>query len=380
MGQDPLSNITILGAGFGALTTLRQLRRRGVQAEITVIAPRDELHYLPSAIWIPSGLRKPDDLRIPLAHLFAAQRAQFIQASVTGLADGGRTVRTDKGEFRNDQLVIATGGRFIRKLAGIEFALVPCEGIAVTEEMGQRLQALQGGTIAVGFATNPNEQSAMRGGPMFEFLFGIDALLRQQGRRSQFQIVFFSPAARPGARLGEKAVDGLLAEMARREIRTHLGHKILSFDERKVFTEGGEIDADLILFMPGLTGPAWLEGSGLPLSPGGMIAADAKCRVHGVPGVWVIGDCGSYPGPDWLAKQAHQADLQAKAAAANIAAAMAGREPSVNFRPELICIIDTLKDGILVYRSKRLSFVTPKIRLFHWMKRFFEIYYLREFS
>ena len=32
-------------------------------------------------------------------------------------------------------------------------------------------------------------------------------------------------------------------------------------------TEGGQIPADLILFMPGMTGPAWIQGSPLPLSP-----------------------------------------------------------------------------------------------------------------
>ena len=125
--------------------------------------------------------------------------------------------------------------------------------------------------------------------------------------------MFFNPAARPGARLGPEAVDSLLAEMARRDIRTHLGHKMVRFEEKKVVTEGGEFAADLILFMPGLTGPAWLDKAGLPLSPGGMVAADVLCPVKDRPNVWVIGDAGSYPGPDWLAKQAHQADLQAKA-------------------------------------------------------------------
>ena len=34
--------------------------------------------------------------------------------------------------------------------------------------------------------------------------------------------------------------------------------------------------------------------------------------------VWVVGDAGSFPGPEWMPNQAHQADLQAKAAAANV--------------------------------------------------------------
>lgn len=374
-----MTDITILGSGFGALTTVRELRRHGVAAEITVISPRDELHYLPSTIWLPAHLRTGAELKIPLARFFARHDVRFVKAAVTGLSDGGRTVISEAGEHRNDHLVVATGGRFIRKLPGIEHALIPCEGIAVGEEIERRLAALEGGTIAVGFATNPNEQGAMRGGPMFEFLFIIDTLLRKQGRREKFEIVFFNPAERPGQRLGPKAVDGLLAEMRRRGIRTHLGHKMVRLEERKVVTEGGEIDADLILFMPGLTGPAFLAQADLPLSPGGMIVADRKCRVEGRPGVWVVGDSGSYPGPDWMPKQAHQADLQAKAAAANIAAELTGRAPSVDFKPELICIVDTLDAGMLVFRNERFNFVGPKSILFHWMKRAFERHYLRAF-
>lgn len=374
-----MTTIAILGSGFAALTTVRELRRRKVDAEIVVISPREKLHYLPSAIWLPAHLRKGDDLKIPLAPFFARHKVNYVQAEVIGLADAGRAVLTDKGEYRNDHLVVATGARFIRKLPGIENALVPCEGVAVGEEIARRLDALESGTIAVGFATNPNEQGAMRGGPMFEFLFIIDTLLRRQGRRQKFELVFFSPAPRPGARLGPKAVDGLLAEMKRRGIRTQLGAKMVRIEEKKVVTEAGEIDADLILFMPGLTGPAWLAKADVPLSPGGMISADAGCRVEGRPNVWAVGDVGSFPGPDWLAKQAHQADLQAVAAAANIAASLKGGEPGVKFKAELICIVDTLDAGILVFRNEKLNFVSPKMKIFHWLKGFFESYYLRAF-
>jgi sulfide:quinone oxidoreductase len=374
-----MNKVTILGSGFGALTTIRELRRLKVEAEITVISPRDELHYLPSSIWIPTGLVNGEDLRVPLTRFFKRKNVRFIRASATGLADGGRTVITDAGQYRNDHLVVATGARYLRKLPGLDNALIPCEGIATAEEIARRLKAMQGGTVAIGFATNPNEQGAMRGGPMFEYLFILDSLLRREGRRDRFEIIFFNPAARPGARLGPEAVDGLLAEMAKRGIRTHLGHKLVRFEANKVVTEGGEFAADLILFMPGLTGPAWLENTDLPLSPGGMIAADALCRVQDRPGVWVVGDAGSYPGPDWLAKQAHQADLQAKAAAANIAAVLAGREPASEFRAELICIVDTLKSGILVYRTPSHNFVSPQMRLFHWAKRVFERRYIRAY-
>jgi hypothetical protein len=122
---------------------------------------------------------------------------RHVAAEVTGLQDGGRTVLTSAGALPNDALLIATGGRFIKKLPGIEHAITPCEGIAAAEQIRDRLRALQGGTIAVGFAANPQEPQAVRGGPMFEFLFGIDTQLRREGRRDRFELVFFNPSPSP---------------------------------------------------------------------------------------------------------------------------------------------------------------------------------------
>jgi sulfide:quinone oxidoreductase len=373
------SRITVLGAGFAGLSTIRELRRRDARADITLVAPRAELHYLPGIIWIPSGIRRREDLVVPLERFLRRHRVRFVAAEVTGLRDGGRTVLTSTSELANDALVIATGGRFIRKLPGIEHSITPCEGIAAAELIRKRLQDMEGGAIAVGFAGNPNEPQAMRGGPMFEFLLGIDEQLRQERRRERFELTFFSPAAQPGDRLGPQAVQYLLGEMARRGIKTHLGHKLQRFEPKKVVTEGGEIAADLILFMPGMTGNAWFDATELPRSPGGLLQADAQCRVPGLHQVYVVGDSGSFPGPDWMPKQAHMADLQAAAAARNLLDELAGKPPRAGFRVEVACIIDSLSHGTLVWRSERHTVLLRSSRLLHWAKRAFEWQYLRRY-
>jgi sulfide:quinone oxidoreductase len=374
-------SVTVIGAGFGALSVVRELRRRDASLDITLIAPRAELHYLPGIIWIPSGLRTREQLVVPLDNFFRRMRVKHVAGEVTGLRAGGRVVdiSTDGtvSEVRNDALVIASGGRFIKKLPGIEHAITPCEGIAAAERIRDRLQQMTGGTIACGFAGNPNEPSAVRGGPMFEFLFGIDEQLKREGRRDQFELVFFNPSTEPGNRLGPKAVRHLLDEMARRNIRTHLGHKLKSFHADSVVTEGGEFKADLILFMPGMTGNLWFDQTELARSPGGLLKADAQCRVAGASQVYVVGDSGSFPGPDWMPKQAHMADLQAAAAATNLLAALQGQAATATFKVELICIIDALDRGSLVWRTPRRNIILPSFRLFHWAKRGFERLYLR---
>ena len=185
-------------------------------------------------------MRQPEDLVVPLRNFFARMGVSYHQAAAEGLRDGGRVVITDQGELNNDGLIIACGGRFIRKLPGIEHSFLPCGGVEVTAQVRDRLADLEGGTLAFGFSGNPKEPSAMRGGPVFEFLFGIDAWLRKQGRRDNFNLVFFTPAEKPGQRLGPKAVKGLMAEMKKRNIQTHLGHKLKCFEAGKVVTEGGE--------------------------------------------------------------------------------------------------------------------------------------------
>jgi sulfide:quinone oxidoreductase len=209
-------HITVIGTGFAAMTAVRELRKQSRDVAISVISPSKEFIFLPSLIWIPSGVRQPQDLSVPLDNFFARHRVEFIEAEVTGLKDGGRTVITANGEVSNDALIIASGGRFLKKLPGIEHAITPCEGIPAAVAIRDRLNEMEGGTIAIGFGGNPKEPSAMRGGPMFEFLFGIDSLLRKQGRREKFKLVFFNPAPEPGKRLGPNAVKGLLGTMAKR--------------------------------------------------------------------------------------------------------------------------------------------------------------------
>ena len=379
-----MKKITIIGAGFAGLTAVRQLRKLDRNCEITLISPRAELHYLPSLIWVPSGLRKREDIVVPLDNFFKRLDVKFHQANVTGLREGGRVVETDNkginnGDVHNDGLIIASGGRFIKKLPGIEYAITPCEGIDGVEKIRDRLLAMSGGTIAFGFAGNPKEPSAMRGGPMFEFLFGTDTLLKKQRRRNNFKLVFFTPAEKPGNRLGPKAVEKLLGEMKKRDIQTYLGQKMKAFEAHRVVTENGEFKADLIIFMPGMTGNKWFDNTELPRSEGGLIKANRHCKVESMAGVYVAGDSGSFPGPDWMPKQAHMADLQAEAAAKNLLAELNAQTADATFKVELICIVDSNDKGMVIRRTESKNIMLPSMILFHWMKRLFEWSYLRKY-
>jgi sulfide:quinone oxidoreductase len=373
-----MKHIVIIGAGFGGLTAVRTLRKLNAKARITVIAPKDVFEYLPSAIWVPYDLRKREDIEVPLEPFFTRHDVHHVQQRVTGLDPEQKQVFTDGETVGYDYLIVASGGQFIKKLPGVkEHALIPCEGASVAETLGKRMQALNSGTIAFGFAGNPNDPTAMRGGPIFEFLFGADTWLRKNNKREAINLIFFSPAPRPGQRLGDKAVDAILGEMKRRNITTYLGNKPTQIDATGVTTEATRFDADIVVFMPGVTGPAWLAQSGLELSSGGFIEADVHTRAKGQEVIFVAGDSGHFPGPDWMPKQAHMADLQAEAAAKNIDALINNQAATATFKTELACIIDSLDSGSLVFRTEQRN-IMFKTKLLHYAKRGFERLYLRK--
>jgi sulfide:quinone oxidoreductase len=95
--------------------------------------------------------------------------------------------------------------------------------------------------------------------------------------------------------------------------------------------------------------------------------------------VYVAGDAGSFPGPDWMPKQAHMADLQARTAVRNLTAELQGKTPTATYRVELLCIVDANDRGMLVGRTERYNLVLPSSRALHWIKRAYEWWYLRRY-
>lgn len=373
-----MTRIVIVGSGFAGCTAIRTLRKNGYKDEITLISPQPELFYFPSLIWVASGQRQESDLRINLQQFIVQHNVNYHAGRVTGINTSDKQLITDSGEVAYDYVIVASGGRYIQKLPGIENAHIACSGWQATKSWADKLAAMDNGKLAFGFASNPKEPSAMRGGPVFEFMFGTDTLLKQQGKRNQFELHFFSPAPRPGARMGEKAVDRLLGEMASRDIHTHLGSKMKAIEADKISTESETFETDLTLFIPGMTGPAWAAESGLTLSEGGFFKANEYCRIVDSEDIYVAGDAGSFPGPDWKPKQAHMADLQAEAAAKNILNRIGNADDQHTFKTELICIIDTNTTGTMVYRDPKRT-LQMKGKPFHWAKTLFEWNYLRPY-
>lgn len=322
-------------------------RRLYARYDITLIGTGTFV-YIPAIPEFLTGKRHTRGITVDIRPFLRRRNIRFIEAHVTGIEDGGRTVVTDRGRYRNDALFIGTGPSFRKDdIPGTaEHTYSPCYGPADMERFMEKLASLDAGTIYIGFKINKTDGFvAGRTGPMYECACLLDYALRQRGVRDRFEIHFFSPNRSPG----EKGV--LTDRLRERDIILDDGYGPAAF------VEGGLIDpdgafrkADLVLYSPEMTGPAFAHGSCLPLSAGGHIDVDRYGQVKGLSNVFAAGDCAAHENPPpWVPHQAHMAQLRAKAAARNMRAVLAGRPAAARYRHELSCILNMENDALWMH-------------------------------
>ena len=133
-----------------------------------------------------------------------------------------------------DHLVIAMGASKM-KHKGIENTLSICgapeQSLEIRHEIN-RLIAMGEGKICFGFGGNPNDSSAVRGGPGFELLFNVHNLLKKKGIRDKFELTFFAPMAEPGKRMGPQALNMMDKYFNMLDIKQHFGKKIKQFEKK----------------------------------------------------------------------------------------------------------------------------------------------------
>ncbi len=371
-------SVLILGGGFAGLEAAIFLRRQAF--DVTLVSDRAFLFVYPTSIWVATGEVPFDDVCVDLNSLARSHGFAFVEGAVEAI-DSGRRQATVGGQVLSaDYLVVATGGAKMWP-KGAAHTLSPCGPPSGSVDIARALaRLLDNGTgrIAVGFGGNPNDPSAVRGGPAFELIFNIDTLLRRRGLRDRFTLTFFAPMAVPGQRMGAKAVKAVERLFARQGIQSRYGKKIAEFDAGGVRLEdGSRIDADLTVFIAAGDGHPVVKASDLPRNDAGFVRIDPTCAVPGREGVFAVGDVAALDGPEWRAKQGHVAEVMARVAAANIASHAAGRPMDATYieHVNIVCLMDTGNGAALVYRDDRTQRLVPLPVVGHWLKKAWAWYF-----
>jgi sulfide:quinone oxidoreductase len=365
-------SVLVLGGGFAGLESAVQISKRGF--DVTLVSDRPYLFMYPTSIWIPTGEAPFEDACLDLADVARRRGLRFVQGKVEAVEGARRRAVVDGSEHTADHLVIAIGAGRLRP-KGVEHTHTIGGDPRATVAFKEALDALLArgrGRIVMGFGGNPADGSAVRGGPAFEMIFNVDTLLRRRGLREPFELTFFAPMARPGERMGDKAVAAVGRMFARLGIGTRYGKKIAAFERGGVvFEDGSRLDSDLTLFVPAGDGHPVIKASDLPKNAAGFVRIDPHCAVPGMSGVWAVGDAAALEGPEWRAKQGHLAEVMARAAAFNLAAAEAGRPERTSYLDHMaiLCVMDTGTGAAWVYRDEHRQRLVPLPIVGHWMKK-----------
>lgn len=370
-------SVVVLGGGIAGVEAAIQCRRAGLQVEL--VSDRDYLFVYPISIWVPVGTLPFEDAKLPLKEIAKAHGFRLTVDRVTAMDAAARQFTlAEAGVRQADHVILALGGGKTR-IPGQEHTLSICGDPEQSLQLKARIDALVekgSGRIALGFGGNPNDPSAVRGGPAFELLFNLDHKLRKLGLRNRFDLTFFAPMAQPGARMGTRALQMMDQQFRAKGFGTRFGVKIKQFEAGGVlFDDGSTLPSDLVMYIPAGAGSELIRASGLPLNPAGFVQIEPSCQIAGLPGWYAVGDVAALEGPEWKAKQGHLAEAMARVAATDLVGAPGRQAGTYQGALSILCLMDMGNGAGLVYRNSRRALMVPLPVIGHWMKRFWGKYY-----
>ena len=369
-----MRRVLVLGGGFAGVEAAIYLRKQDL--DVTLVSDRDYFYIYPTSIWIPTGEATQEDVSVPLDKLAMKHGFQLIIDPVQKLEAEAKKVILESGRILEGYpYIVVALGQDKMQLKGLEHTLSICGKPEEATELYERLDTLiqkKKGKIAIGFGGNPKDTSAVRGGPAFEVLFNVHTYLKKKGVRENFELTFFAPMAKPGQKMGEKALVMMDKMFKMTHIQKKIGTKITHFEEDGIYFEDEtKLESDLIMFISAGTGHHILKESGLPLSDAGYVVTNAYNEIEGFDGVYAIGDSASLMGPEWRAKQGHVAEVMAKNVAYNIMNSIQNIDSKRSYMEHLniLCVMDTGNGAAFVYRSDKGGKMIPMPIVGHWMKK-----------
>lgn len=354
-------HVLVLGAGFGGLELTTDLAERfGEDVQVTLIDKTESFVFGFSKLDVMFGRSLPEQVEHAYADI-VKPGVTFVQAEITAIDAGTRTVQTSAGEFAGDFLVIALG-------ADYDLDLTP--GLAefgddfYTEEsafaLRDKLDAFDGGDVLVGVTTAPFKCPPAPS----EAALLIHELLVKKGARDRSTIALAIPFGRPIPPSPEASAV-LVESFAERGIEWLADTPVVRLEEGVAHLGSGATrNFDLYLGVPSMVAPPVLVESGL--IEDGWVPVNPQTLETQYEGVYAIGDVAAVGTP----RAGVFAEGQAKITAERIAARIAGETSDQLYPGRGSCYIEfgggevgrvdieffgDVKQGVLVGRSTELG-------------------------
>jgi sulfide:quinone oxidoreductase len=349
-----MPRIVVLGAGVGGISMAYELKAKvGPRAEIMVVSDSEWFHFAPSNPWVALGRRKPADIRVRLPETLGRCGIGFDATGARRVLPADNAIELNDGRrLGYDYLVIAIG-------AALAFDEIPGLGpkansisichVDDAADAAKRWERFcdSPGPIVIGAV-----QGASCFGPAYEFALMVNTELRRRKIRDRVPMTFITSEPYIGhlGRGGIGDTKGQLESLLRDcNIRWMTSTRIDRIEPgtvecTEIVAEGKSgpphsFPSKLTMFIPAFRGVSCLmgdDGKGLPglADPRGFVLVDKLQCNPTYRNVFAVGVCIAIPPyehtpvPVGVPKRGYMIESMVTAATENIAALVAGKEPT----------------------------------------------------
>ncbi|WP_395670276.1 NAD(P)/FAD-dependent oxidoreductase [Phenylobacterium sp.] len=296
--------VVIVGGGFGGLETARALERAPV--EVTLIDRQNHHCFQPLLYQVATATLSPADVAWPIRAILSRQlNLRVVMAHVTAVDTAARVVRTNGGDFRYDQLVLATGAT--HAYFGHEEWAPHAPGLKRIEDATEIRRRILTAFELAELAGDPQERERLTtfvvvgGGPTGVELAGAIADMAREALPPDFRdvdprrarVLLIEAGSRLLAAFPEPLSDYTRHALERRGVEVFLGAPVTEIGPRFVVLNGRAIPCGAAIWAAGVAASAaadWLQAE---RDRAGRVLVMPDLSAPGLPEVFVIGDTAS---------------------------------------------------------------------------------------
>jgi NADH dehydrogenase len=297
-----MSDVVILGAGFGGLATARALAR--TSTHVTIVDQRNYHTFQPLLYQVATAGLNAADVAYAVRGIFQRQQnVSFRQATVTGVDWPANTLVTDRGPLHFDHLVLATGSTAnyfgIPGAAEHGFPLYSLsDAIALRNHVLGRFEAADADPSLVDdgalcFTVVGGGPTGVEVAGALSELFAM--VLRKDFRtldvsRARIVLVEMAPTLlQPFSPPSQRHARERLTQMGV-EVRTE--EAVVEVTPTRVrMTSGDDLRTHTLIWAAGVRANPLAGALGLPTARAGRVVVGSDLRVPGHHNVYAIGDC-----------------------------------------------------------------------------------------
>lgn len=370
-----MAKVLILGGGFGGVVAAEALAQQlGDEHEIVLVSRTRRFLFYPALVRLAFGKCEPDDVSFDLRQTMLNRRVNFIEAEVAQIDPHERKVILAFGEFEGslhyDYLIFALGRRLAtERVSGFFEHAHHLLDVDSALRFAEAIRGFSEGRAVIGQC--PDARLPV---PVYETAFALAKLVRENGDPADLRITVVSPTTME-SELGDEKMAALVYQgLMKQGIEFLPNFPINRIAASVVSTDKGhDLDYNLLMLLPPFRGSSAISHLGLT-DDSGYVNVDWTMKVIGAERIYAVGDCVNFAGP----KMGHMAVNQAQVAAANLAAEIAGHEPTTHYDHDLMMVLDVAGEDSIYFHKDLWSSDPASLRhgrFWSWAKRVHEKYW-----